>query len=140
MIDKIRNLLKQESVIQFIKFGCVGALNTFLNLGIFNSLYYLLNVNYVAANAVAWFITVGISYVLNNILTFKDNGKIVWSFKALVKVYVSYSITGLFLVTILLKLWVDILGIPAIIASVIDLFFTVPINFLLNKYWAYGKK
>ena len=90
-------------------------------------------------NAVAFFITVAISYVLNNIFTFKGEGKAEWSFKNLIKVYISYGLTGLLLNTFLLMLWIDWLGINENIAPIINLFFTIPLNFLLNKFWAYNK-
>ena len=96
--------------------------------------------HYLLANAIAFAITVFISYVLNNIFTFKGEGKAEWSLRTLFKVYVSYSITGLFLTSILLWVWTDCLGINENIAPIINLFFTIPLNFLLNKFWAYKKK
>lgn len=137
-MQKILELLKKESIVQFIKFGCIGALNTFLSLGIY---YLVINIgaHYTIANATAWFITVFISYVLNNVLTFKGENGVTWSIKSLVKVYISYSVTGLFLNTFLLWLWVDVVGLSDKIAPIINLFFSIPINFLLNKFWAYKK-
>ena len=95
--------------------------------------------NYLFSQGIAWFITVFISYILNNIMTFSDGGKPVWDLKSLVKVYVSYSITGLFLATLLSWIWVDILSISKALAPIINLLFTIPLNFILNKYWAYAK-
>ncbi len=124
---------------QFISFGLIGGLNTILSLGIYWLVVYL-GGHYLLANATAFAITVLISYVLNNIFTFKGEGKAEWSLRTLFKVYVSYSITGLFLTSILLWVWTDCLGINENIAPIINLFFTIPLNFLLNKFWAYKKK
>lgn len=129
----------KDTIIQFIKFGFVGGINTVLSYVIYYVLCLIMGWNYLLSQGVAWFITVFISYILNNIMTFSDGGKAEWSFKSLVKVYVSYSITGLFLATFLSWIWVDILSISKALAPIINLLFTIPLNFILNKYWAYSK-
>ena len=40
----------------------------------------------------------------------------------------------------LLWLQSDILGIPVYIATILNLIVTIPLNFLLNKFWVYRKK
>jgi len=60
--------------------------------------------------------------------------------KSLLKTYVSYSFTGLFLNSVLLFLWVDVFHISEYIAPFINLFINVPINFLINKFWAFKKE
>ena len=131
--------MKKETIVQFIKFGFVGGINTVLSYAIYYVLCIILGFNYLLSQGIAWFITVFISYVLNNIMTFSDGGSTNWSIKNLVKVYISYSVTGLFLATFLSWIWVDVLSIEKAFAPIINLFFTIPLNFLLNKYWAYAK-
>ena len=131
--SKIYGLFKQ-----FMTFGLIGGLNTLLSLGIYWVMVHL-GSHYLVANAVGFVVTVAISYVLNNTITFKGEGKPEWSIRTLVKVYVSYSVTGLFLASVLLWLWTDCLGINENLAPIINLFFTIPINFWLNKVWAYNK-
>ena len=131
--------MKKETIIQFIKFGFVGGINTVLSYAIYYVLCIILGFNYLLSQGIAWFITVFISYILNNIMTFSDGGSTNWSIKNLVKVYISYSVTGLFLSTFLSWIWVDVLSIEKAFAPIINLFFTIPLNFLLNKYWAYAK-
>ena len=131
--------MKKETIIQFIKFGFVGGINTILSYGIYYVLCIIMGLNYLLSQGIAWFITVFISYILNNMMTFSDGGKPEWSFKNLVKVYVSYSVTGLFLATFLSWIWVDVLSIEKALAPIINLFFTIPLNFLLNNYWAYAE-
>ena len=58
---------------------------------------------------------------------------------ALIKTYISYAFTGLFLNSILSLLWVEVLGIPKIIAPIINLLVSVPLNFIMNKFWAFRK-
>lgn len=127
---------------QFIKFGMVGVTNTllsyFLNIGV---LYLLkdaaLSYDYVIANVVAFFISVLWSFYWNNRLVFDTKQGIGNILKALLKTYVAYSVTGIVLNNILSFVWIDLLGISKLIAPMINLLFSVPINFLLNKYWAF---
>lgn len=128
-----------EYIKQFVSFGLIGGLNTLLALGIYWLVVYL-GGHYLLGSAVGFVITVAISYVLNNLYTFKGDEKPDWSLKKLLKVYVSYALTGLILNNFLLWLWIDVIGINKNIAPVINLFFTIPLNFLLNKLWAYKKK
>ncbi len=37
-------------------------------------------------------------------------------------------------------LWVDMLHISEFLAPVINLLFNVPVNFLINKFWAFKKE
>lgn len=129
----------KDTIVQFLKFGFVGGINTVLSYVIYYVLCIIMGWNYLVSQAVAWFITVFISYILNNIMTFSDGEKPEWSIRSLAKVYVSYSITGLFLATLLSWIWVDLLSISKALAPIINLLFTIPLNFILNKYWAYAK-
>lgn len=136
----------KQSLVQFIKFGIVGGINTVLSYEIY-FLVIKLGGHYAVANFVAFVITVFISYILNGNFVFdyenkdkSDKRKIKIDLKSLVKVYASYSITSLFLATLLLWIEVDIIGLPEEIGPIINLFITVPVNFILNKFWAYRKK
>lgn len=60
--------------------------------------------------------------------------------KALVRTYISYSFTGLFLNSALMVLWVDVLHISEFLAPVFNLLMSVPVNFLINKFWAFKKE
>lgn len=53
--------------------------------------------------------------------------------KILIKTYVSYLFTGLFLNSILLVIWVKTFKVPELIAPIINLVINVPLNFLINK-------
>ena len=119
--EQIKNL-----IIQFIKFGTVGAINTVLSYAITNGAYYLLHLHEQISNIIAFVIT--------------ENKEERNFWKSLLKVYASYSITGVFLTAILLYIEEELLGIPHYIATLMNLVVTIPINFLLNKFWAYKDK
>ena len=57
---------------------------------------------------------------------------------ALVKTYISYVFTSLILSEILLYLWCNLIGIDGYIAPIINLFITVPLNYFIQKYWAFN--
>ena len=126
---------KFEKLEQFVKFCMVGALN--------NVIYYLvylafikLGIHYTIANFIGFTVSVFNSYYWNNKYVFVSESKRVW-WKTFIKTYISYAGTGIVLSSILLALWVEICGVSTIIAPIIDLAITIPINFIVNKFWAY---
>ena len=58
-------------------------------------------------------------------------------FRTLMKTYAAYSLTGVVMTNILSYVWIDILGISKYIAPILNLVISVPVNFILNKKWAY---
>jgi len=131
---------KVEALVQFVKFGMVGGFNTILSYVIVNGMFYAWNVSELIGNMVAFIITVFISYMVNSRFVFSETAKEQSFLAGLVKVYISYSITGIFIASALLYIEVHILEIPLYIATFANIFITVPINFILNKFWAYRKK
>lgn len=130
----------KEVVVQFIKFGAVGLSNTFISLAIYYLLVFL-GCNYIVANTVGFIVSVLNAYYWNNKYVFKSDKEVVEKkskVKKLAKVYISYGITFL-LSTALLYVMVDILHISEFIAPIINLCITTPLNFLLNKLWAFKK-
>lgn len=130
---------------QFFKFGIIGVSNTFISYVLYSGGLILLRkfhlfhqVDYLIAQLVAFAVSVLWSFYWNNrlVFTLEDGGRrSVW--KALAKTYISYSFTGLFLNSILLLVWVRVLHISEFIAPIINLVITVPLNFLMNKLWAF---
>lgn len=134
-----------EAFLQFVKFGIVGVSNTVISYVIYaGSLILLKKVNsgveynYLIAQIVAFVISVLWSFYWNNKMVFilkEGQNRSIW--KSLIKTYVSYSFTGLFLNSILLFLWVNLLEISEFIAPIINLIISVPLNFIINKLWAF---
>lgn len=134
-----------EAILQFVKFGIVGLSNTVISYVIYViSLVIMKNINfapkynYLIAQVIAFVLSVLWSFYWNNKMVFVlEEGKERSIWKALVKTFISYSFTGLFLNSILLILWVNMLGISEFIAPIINLLISVPLNFLINKFWAF---
>ena len=133
-ITDIRSLL--ALFVQFIKFGIIGVSNTMLSLGIYYVLMFI-GLHYILSHAVAFALSVLNAYYWNSKYVFSvdETNKA----RLLIKVYASYGMTFL-LSTGTLFLMVDVIGISSLVAPIINMFFTVPTNFLLIKFWAFREK
>ena len=147
----LRKELTDETVaafMQFVKFGLVGVSNTVISyllyacsLIFFQKMEILPSVDYLVAQVIAFILSVAWSFYWNNKLVFvvkEGQQRSIW--RALLKTYVSYSFTGLFLNSILLVLWVKIFHMSEFLAPILNLVISVPINFLINKFWAFKTK
>lgn len=134
-----------ETFKQFIRFGVVGVSNTIIGYLIYViSLsvmrFYNMWVSYdiYVAQFIMFLLSVAWSFYWNNKYVFKGsiNSKrdII---KSLLRTYVSYAFTSLILSEILLVLWVEYLTINDFIAPILSLLITVPLNFVIQKYWAF---
>ncbi len=131
--------------IQFVRFGAIGLSNTVISyilysggLILFRRFLLFEDIDYLIAQFIAFAISVLWSFYWNNRYVFvaeANQKRSLW--KALLKAYISYSFTGLFLNSVLLILWVQILHISEFIAPIINLIITVPLNFVMNKLWAF---
>ena len=125
---------------QFVKFGIVGVSNTVISLAVYEVCVHL-GLHYLLANAIGLVISVINAYYWNNRCVFGDGQK--KTFARHVKTYLK-SLTaygGTFVLdSLLLTLWVEIVKIPAEFAPILNLLITIPLNFLVNKYWTFRKK
>lgn len=134
---------KVDSLTQFVKFGIVGVSNTVVSyvinvLVLFALADYGLSWDYVAANIVAFVLSVLWSFYWNNRFVFTvGEGQQRNIGKALLKTYISYSFTGIILNNILSFIWINVFGISKLIAPLINLIVSVPLNFIINKLWAF---
>jgi len=122
-----------NTVKQFIKFGIVGLSNTLISLLVYYALIYI-GINYIISNTVGFVISVLNAYYWNNRYVFKKSNK--GNLKPMIKTFVSYGMTFV-LSTVLLVVMVDYVSISKVIAPVLNLIITIPLNFLLNKLWAF---
>lgn len=135
-----------NSLVQFVKFGIVGVSNTVISY-VINVLVLLamkpmdVSWDYFMGNIVSFILSVLWSFYWNNEYVFTlEEGKSRSIGKALLKTYVSYGFTGIILNNILSWIWVSVLCISKYIAPIINLVASVPINFFMNKLWAFREK
>ena len=133
----------KDGFLQFVKFGLVGVTNTVIS--------YLINVvvllflkpyevswDFVAANTIAFILSVLWSFMLNSIFVFKqEEGEKRNPWKTLLKTYIAYGFTGIVLNNILSFIWINLFGISKYIAPLINLIISIPVNFFMNKLWAF---
>ena len=137
--------MRSETLIQFVKFGIVGLSNTLVGYVIYVITLRLLKAAHIfprfdiyIAQLVMFLLSVLWSFYWNNKMVFRaEEGENRKWLPALMKTYASYAFTSLFLSEVLLLLWVRLLGISEYIAPLINLLITVPLNFLMQKYWAF---
>lgn len=136
---------QHAAFMQLVKFGIVGVSNTVISYVLYAVSLLTLQkaglfpkTDYLLAQIVAFALSVLWSFYWNSRKVFvvaEGNERIWW--KALIKTYISYSFTGLFLNSILLVLWVKVCGMSEFVAPIINLLISVPLNFVINKFWAF---
>ena len=125
---------------QFIKFGIVGVSNTLISLAVYE-VCIALGVHYLLADPIGLVISVVNAYYWNNRCVFGDGQKKPFSHHVRMYFKSLAAYGGTFVMNLLLlMLWVEIVGIPEWLAPFINLAVTIPINFLVNKYWTFKKK
>lgn len=130
-IIKLKNLF-----IQFFKFGIVGISNTLISLATYYLLVYL-GVHYIIANTAGFLLSVCNAFYWNSKYVFKNSNET--KGRAFIKVFLSYG--GSFLLsTFIIFVLVDLLSISEWLAPILRLIVTVPLNFVVNKLWAFGDR
>jgi putative flippase GtrA len=155
---------------QFIKFGLVGVSNTVVSYVTYTIVYYVFRHQFGdatvhIANVAGFIISVLNAYIWQSRFVFKeseDGEHRVW-WQVLLKTYASYAFSGLLLTELLLLLWIQVLNIgqylgplsnwlgsfgiqmqpedlAVSIAPFLNMVITIPINFCINKFWAYRQK
>ena len=124
---------------QFIKFGIVGISNTAVSLGIYYLVLWLAPGLYILGQILGTVLSIANAFFWNNRYVFQGNSNDVKSvLKRLGKTYVSYGGTSL-LATVLLWAEVSLLGMSKAIAPLVNLAVTIPLNFIINKFWTFGE-
>ena len=151
-------------IIQFVKFSIVGVSNTVISEGVYAVLIFF-RMHYLPASFIGFALSVLNAYYWNNRFVFKEkkgDEKRVW-WKVLLKTYVAY-IWGYIATAVLLVFWIEIIDIAqwleplaqwfaargmesidshylaGLLAAFLNYLITVPMNYLLNKYWAFRQK
>ena len=132
---------------QALKFSLVGCGSGVVNFLAYNGALALLRAmkllpknDYLLALMAGFVLSVLWSFVMSRkfVFTSPEERAVPW-YKALIKMYVVYSITGLGLSSLLSLLWVYVFHIPKEILTILNDILCFPINFLLNKYWTFRK-
>lgn len=150
-----------KNIKQFLKFGLVGLSNTLISELVY-AVIVCLKGHYVFASTTGFVLSIFNAYYWNNRYVFREDDSLekrVW-WKVLIKTFIAY-LWGFLANLALLVFWIDILHIanymePVVrllyqwnirfldaevlgnlFAEGINLILVLPMNFLLNKFWAY---
>ncbi len=119
---------------EFFLFLVVGCINTFNSTFIAWIISYLspygnlnFNIGYILANIVA--------YWMNSVIIFHES----LSLERYVKFFISY-IPNYIIQNIIVVIFYNMLGFPAVISYIIAAILGIPVTFLMVKIFAFGKK
>lgn len=138
----------RDRLTQFFKFCMVGVSNVAFSYTVNVVTLLLINLvkpglkyDYIIANIVAFLLSVYWSFFWNSRKVFhlKARSK-AQRRKALLRSYLCYGFTGILLNNLLSTLWIEGLGISKFISPLLNLVFTIPLNYLTNKKWAFAVK
>ena len=128
---------------QLIKFCAVGLSNTVVGYVLYlTSLVILKQINvvksgdYYVAQIASFSLGVLWAYYWNRRYVFEKENEAGF-LAGLLKSYMMYGFTGVIVSNVLLFVWIEILEISEYIAPIFNLAVTVPLNFMLSKFWVF---
>lgn len=124
MFDKINEKYPLKEIFRFI---FVGGINTVTFYVFFLLLHHVIGLYYLAAHIFAFFISMVGSYFLNVFFTF--------NVKPSLKTFLQFPITQAVNITVsslLVYMFVEWLKVPAVVAPLFAVIFTVPITYIIT--------
>ena len=132
-------------MVQVIAFAVVGFSSALVNLGIYNLALWGLQTlgvfsgfDFLVAQFFGFMVSVAWAFFLNRRYVFRSPNA-PWK-ESLIKVYITYSLTGIGMSSLLSLLWIRVCGIPKETVTLLNDLLCFPVNFLLNKYWSFKKR
>lgn len=130
----MNKLFGNKNIIMFIKFGCVGVLNTLIDSGVFFLMCDIAGINEIASNVTAYLLAATNSYFLNSRFVYRDA-------EFSLKKYTSFltaNVSVLIISTVSILLLTNFVPYK-IIAKLITIPITVIINFVLQRFVVFRK-
>ena len=124
-----------QRISQFVKFGIVGVMNTMISLTVYYIFVLISSELYLIGSVAGFVLSVLNAFYWNSNYVFKKSDE---KLRTLIRTFVAYG-SNLLLGTFMLWLLVDKCRLSHFIAPMINLMITVPLNFLLNKFWVMKK-
>lgn len=129
-------------ILQFLKYAIVGTSNVIVgyivNVSILKIIEGLhISWDYLIANTGGYVVSVLWAFYWNNKYVFVAKEKKWW--KILLKTYAVYAFSSVVLSNVLSYVWIHVLGISKYLAPLCNIVITLPVNFILNKCWAFDE-
>ncbi len=132
-MGKVVRFMKNQTLIEFIKFSIVGAINTMVDFGVF-SLLLTNGCPILLSQIISYGCGMLNSFIMNRSWTFKENKSNEYSEPLK---YVVANVVTLILVSVLILLFINLVNLPVLIAKVICTGIGMVINFLSSKFWVF---
>ena len=124
-------------IVQFIKFGLVGVSNTAVSMAVYYLFLWMDERLYMVGSILGTILSILNAFIWNDLFVFTGNPRDLKSVLIrLGKTYISYGGTSL-LSNVLLWLEVALLNVSKIYAPIVNLLITIPLNFIINKFWTF---
>ncbi|HIS99472.1 MAG TPA: GtrA family protein [Candidatus Faecaligallichristensenella faecipullorum] len=124
---------------QFVKFGLVGLSNTAVSMACYYIFLWIDPSLYMVGSIVGTIVSIANAFFWNDrfVFTGTESG---WKSKLgrLGKTYISYGGTSI-LSNVLLWIEVSFFGVGKVIAPIVNLIITIPLNFVINKFWTFKR-
>jgi len=125
-----------RDLVQFVKFGLVGVLNTAVDFTVYTLLYWA-GIPYLLAQCVSFAAGTANSYVLNRMWTFQARGQ--QGAAGQLGRHILWNVIVLLLSLGLLYLFSDGLGMHPMPAKVVVTIIATVVNFVGSKLWVFRK-
>lgn len=130
----------KNTVVQFVKFGLVGVSNTLVSWAVYYFFLWIDEDLYVVGSIVGTVVSIANAFFWNDRFVFRtDRNDWRSRLRRLGKTYVSYGGTSLLSIFLL---WLEVtwFGVSKAVAPVVNLLITIPLNFLINKFWTFNSE
>lgn len=130
----MNKLFENKNIIMFIKFGCVGVLNTLIDSAVFFLMCDIAGINEIISNVAAYTVAATNSYFLNSRFVYHDAELSLKKYTAFLTANVSVLIISTIFILILTSY------VPyKTVAKLISVPITVLINFVLQRFVVFKK-
>ena len=130
----MKKLLQNKNFIMFVKFGCVGVINTLVDSAVFFLMCDIWGIHEIFSNVTAYVFAATNSYFLNSRFVYHDTRFSLKRYTAFLSANVSVLVISTISILLLSKL------VPyKIIAKLITIPITVCINFILQRFVVFKK-
>jgi putative flippase GtrA len=130
----LHGMRRPANWLQLVRFGTVGVVGFVVNLIVYTLFVHSVGVDYRVASVVAWLVAVLNNFILNRHWTFDARSD--RAHRQAVR-FLCVSLLAEAVSLLLLTLFVEVGGIPKVLAQALAVGGAMPLNFLGNKLWSF---
>jgi putative flippase GtrA len=135
-IRLLHGMRRPANWLQLVRFSVVGASGYAVNLLLYALFVKVLGVEYLVSEAAAWIVAAGNNFYWNRHWTFKaGDGQV----RVQAARFLLVSLVALAVNLLVLRILVESAGMDKVVAEVVALAASTPLNFLGNKLWSFQK-